>query len=65
MSLGPANIERIEILKGPQSTLCGSNAIGGVVSIVTKRPAASLSGNVFFQYGAPGITISGGLRMRF
>ncbi len=36
------NIERIEIVKGASSTLYGSNALGGVVNIITKTPANKL-----------------------
>ncbi|MEL6416222.1 MAG: TonB-dependent receptor plug domain-containing protein, partial [Pseudomonadota bacterium] len=46
------NIERIEVLKGPQSTLWGTDAIGGVVSITTKRPDEGLGGSAFAEYGS-------------
>ncbi len=35
--IATANIERIEVVRGPQSALFGSNAIGAVVSIITRR----------------------------
>ena len=35
--IDPGNIERIEVLKGPGSVLYGSEAIGGVVNIITKK----------------------------
>ena len=39
-------IERIEIVRGPMSALYGSEALGGVVNIVTKRPSGGASGEV-------------------
>ncbi|MGN0908379.1 MAG: TonB-dependent receptor plug domain-containing protein [Succinivibrio sp.] len=36
----PASIERIEVIKGPASVLYGSDAIGGVVNIITKKGGA-------------------------
>ncbi|MDR1200268.1 MAG: TonB-dependent receptor [Tannerellaceae bacterium] len=33
------NIERIEIIKGASSSLYGSNAVGGVINIITKKPS--------------------------
>ncbi len=38
------NIERIEVVRGPQSTLYGSDAIGGVIQITTRRGAGKLHG---------------------
>lgn len=42
-NLTMANIERIEVIRGPQSILYGSDAIGGVVNIVTKRGEGPLT----------------------
>ncbi len=50
--LDTQNIERIEVLKGPQSTLWGTDAIGGVLSITTKAPEQSLGGQVFVEAGS-------------
>jgi vitamin B12 transporter len=44
-------IERIEILRGPASSLYGADAIGGVVQIFTRRGSRDLSGNVTAGYG--------------
>ncbi len=48
--LSTANIERIEIVRGPQSALYGSNAIGSVVRIVT-RSGGPLRGDAAFEAG--------------
>jgi vitamin B12 transporter len=40
-NLAPAMIDRIEIVKGPRSTLYGSDAIGGVINVITRRGATA------------------------
>ena len=45
-----AAIERIEIVRGPMSALYGSDAIGGVVNIITKRPSKDWHGTVGAEY---------------
>ncbi|RYD61248.1 MAG: TonB-dependent receptor, partial [Sphingomonadales bacterium] len=45
------NLERVEVLRGPQSTLFGKNASAGIISIVTARPKFEFGGNVEASYG--------------
>ncbi len=52
-NLSVDQIERIEILKGSQSTLYGSDAIAGVINIITKKAGVkSFSGNALLSYGS-------------
>ncbi|WP_414711957.1 TonB-dependent receptor plug domain-containing protein [Sphingopyxis sp.] len=46
------DIDRIEVLRGPQSILWGSQAIGGVVNIVTAAPEKSLEGSFDLEAGS-------------
>ena len=45
------NVERIEVLRGPQSTLFGKNASAGVISIVTQKPQYDFGGSAEVTYG--------------
>jgi len=46
------NIERIEIVRGPQSTLYGSDAMGGVINIITKKGKGKLNTQVSLEAGS-------------
>jgi iron complex outermembrane recepter protein len=45
------DVQRIEVLRGPQSTLFGKNASAGVISVITKEPEFRFGGNVEISYG--------------
>jgi outer membrane receptor protein involved in Fe transport len=45
------DVERIEVLRGPQSTLFGQNASVGVISVITKKPSFTPTGSLELGYG--------------
>ncbi len=60
------DLDRIEVLKGPQGALFGRNAIGGVISVVTTRPTQEFAAKAGLTVGTEGILryqglVSGGL----
>jgi iron complex outermembrane receptor protein len=51
--IGPIffDLDRVEVLKGPQGTLYGRNATGGAINLITKRPTTALSGEFSAEIG--------------
>ncbi len=49
--LGLMDVERVEVLRGPQGTLFGKNSIGGAVQVVTRAPSETFGGSVGVTLG--------------
>jgi len=57
------SLERVEVLRGPQSTLFGKNASAGVISVVTKKPSFETNGYIeatLGNYGLNSVKINAG-----
>ncbi|KQS33877.1 TonB-dependent receptor [Dyadobacter sp. Leaf189] len=56
-TINPANIERIEVLKGPSATLFGNavSSYGGLINVVTKKPFVGTGGELSFTTGSYGL----------
>jgi len=68
-TLSPESIERVEVLKGPASSLYGASAMGGVVNIITRRSKGPLTGAFNLGYGSfdtrqAGVSLGGSLSER-
>jgi vitamin B12 transporter len=53
-TLDPAIVERVEVVRGPASSLYGSSAMGGVVNVITRSSTGPVSGRAIGRYGSFG-----------
>ncbi len=54
------NVDRIEVVRGPMSTLYGSDAVGGVINLVTKKGSGPFKAIAFGELGSYGTFNTGG-----
>lgn len=52
LNIIPYNIERIEIIKSPSSSLYGANGVGGIINVITQKPTKPFEGEASFSYGS-------------
>ena len=64
--IGFMDLERVEVLKGPQGTLYGRNAANGVINLITARPTSEFEGSYDVEVGTYGkITTKAVINMPF